>query len=152
MGLRSPKHSPPADRLDESLLCAGRSPIGPSIASWNSALAAAVHTEPGDAGPERIIHRITPPGKRRLKNWLSEPVQHIRDMRIEFQLKVTLLNRAGQSPLALVRAQRVVLQPTLAALDSTTDQLPDHVELWRQHNAAATDAYLRHLEALYQPT
>jgi DNA-binding PadR family transcriptional regulator len=114
-----------------------------------SGLAAAVHTEPGEAGPERIIHRITPSGKRQLKRWLSEPVQHIRDMRIEFQLKVTLLNRSGQSPLGLVRAQRVVLRPTLAALDSTTDQLPDHLELWRQHNAAATDAYLRHLEALY---
>ena len=113
-------------------------------------LAAAVHSEPGNAGPERIIHRITPTGKRRLKRWLTEPVQHIRDMRIEFQLKVTLLSRAGQSPLALVRAQRDVLQPTLAALDSTTEQPPDHVELWRHHNAAATDAYLKHLEAVYQ--
>ena len=115
-------------------------------------LAAAVHTEPGDAGPERIIHRITPTGKRRLKGWLAEPVQHIRDMRIEFQLKLTLLSRSGQSPLTLVRAQRDVLQPTLAALDGITDEPPDHVELWRQHNAAATDAYLRHLEAVYQST
>jgi DNA-binding PadR family transcriptional regulator len=113
-------------------------------------LAAAVHTEPGDAGPERIIHRITPAGRRQLKRWLAQPVQHIRDMRIEFQLKLTLLSRSRQSPLALVQAQRVVFQPTLAALDSTTDQPPDHVELWRQHNAAATDAYLRHLEAAYQ--
>ena len=115
-------------------------------------LAAAVHTEPGVAGPERIIHRITPAGKRRLKRWLTEPVQHIRDMRIEFQLKLTLLSRSGQSPLPLVQAQRVVLQPTLAALDSTTEHPPDHVELWRQHNAAATDDYLRHLEAIYQST
>lgn len=113
-----------------------------------SGLAAAVHTEPGDAGPERVIHRITPTGRRRLKHWLTEPVQHIRDMRIEFQLKVTLLSRSGQSPLALVMAQRAVLQPTLAALDSTPEDRPDHVELWRQHNAAATDAYLRHLERL----
>ena len=115
-------------------------------------LAAAVHTEPGDAGPERIIHRITPTGKRRLKHWLTQPVQHIRDMRIEFQLKLALTSRSGQSPLALVRAQRTILQPTLAALDSTNEQPPDHVELWRQHNAAATDAYLRHLEAIYQST
>ncbi len=64
------------------------------------------HSEPGDAGPERIIHRITPTGRRHLKRWLTKPVQHIRDMRIEFQLKLTLLNRAGKSPLALVRAQR----------------------------------------------
>ena len=113
-------------------------------------LATAVHTEPGDAGPERIIHRITPTGKRRLKRWLAEPVQHIRDMRIEFQLKLTLLNRSRQSPLALVQAQRVVLQPTLAALEGASEQPPDHLELWRQHNAAATDAYLRDLEAAYR--
>ena len=64
-------------------------------------------------------------------------------MRIEFQLKLTLLGRSGQSPLDLVKAQRVVLQPTMAALDGTPAQPPDHVELWRQHNAAAADAYLR---------
>jgi DNA-binding PadR family transcriptional regulator len=107
------------------------------------------HSEPGEAGPERIIHRITPTGRRHLKRWLTKPVQHIRDMRIEFQLKLTLLNRAGKSPLALVLAQREVLQPTLAALDSTSEVQPDHVELWRRHSAAAADAYLRHLEALY---
>ena len=115
-------------------------------------LAEPVHTEPGDAGPQRVIHRITPTGKRHLKRWLIKPVQHIRDMRIEFQLKLTLLSRSGQSPLALVRAQRVVLQPTLAALDGTPAQPPDHVELWRQHNAAAADAYLRDLESIYKAT
>lgn len=113
-------------------------------------LAEPVLTEPGDAGPQRIIHRMTPAGKRRLNRWLTQPVQHIRDMRIEFQLKLTLLSRSGRSPLALVRAQREVLQPTLAALDGTTEQPPDHVELWRQHNAAAADAYLKDLEAIFQ--
>ena len=113
-------------------------------------LAEAIHTEPGDAGPKRVVHRISTAGKRRLKKWLTQPVEHIRDMRIEFQLKLSLLSRSGQSPLALIQAQRSVLQPTLAALDNTTEQPPDHVELWRQHNAAATDAYLRHLEAVYQ--
>lgn len=113
-------------------------------------LAEPVHTEPGDAGPQRVIHRITPTGKRRLNRWLKQPVQHIRDMRIEFQLKLTLLSRSGRSPLALVRTQREELQPTVAALDFATEWPPDHVELWRQHNAAAADNYLKHLQAFYQ--
>lgn len=110
-----------------------------------------VHTEPGNAGPMRVVHRATPTGKQHLKRWLDQPVHHVREMRIEFQLKLTLLRRSGRSPLALIRKQRVMLQPTIAALGSRSvvDE-PDHVELWRQHNAVAAAAYLDHLEALYR--
>src|SRR5262245_30857708 len=45
-------------------------------------LAQPVHSEPGEAGPQRVIHKATPNGRRRLNRWLDEPVQHIRDLRI----------------------------------------------------------------------
>ncbi len=112
-------------------------------------LAQPLHTEPGDGGPKRLVHKITPAGKRRLKQWLAEPVRHVRDMRIEFQLKLVLLQRSGSSPVALIEAQRRLLQPTLVALDRVSTEPPDFLELWRQHNAAATDGYLRALEKLY---
>jgi len=112
-------------------------------------LAEPLHTEPGDGGPQRLIHKATPPGKRLLKGWLGEPVRHVRDMRIEFQLKLVLLQRSGASPLALIEKQRRLLQPTLVALDSIPKDTPDLLELWRQHNAAATDGYLKALEDLY---
>jgi DNA-binding PadR family transcriptional regulator len=108
-----------------------------------------LHREPGDAGPQRVIHRINPTGRRALNRWLKQPVGHIRDLRIEFQLKLALLRRSGKSPLDLIRAQRNALQPTLAALDSPVEDIPDHVELWRQHNATAAAAYLDHLQAIY---
>jgi PadR family transcriptional regulator AphA len=111
--------------------------------------AAPMHTEPSDAGPQRVIHRITPIGRRRLKRWLRQPVEHVRDMRIEFQLKLALLHRSGASPLELVRAQRRVLQPTLSVLDNPAEDTPDHLELWRQHSATAAAAYLDHLEVKY---
>jgi PadR family transcriptional regulator AphA len=114
-------------------------------------LAEPAHTEPGNAGPKRVIHQATPAGRRQLKRWLGQPVSHVREMRIEFQLKLSLLGRLGHSPLGLIRAQRRVLQPTLSALDSTLAKAPDHVELWRQHNAATAVTYLDHLEALYHP-
>lgn len=104
-----------------------------------------MHREPGDAGPQRVIHRITPVGRRHLNTWLGQPVAHIRDMRIEFQLKLALLSRSGKTPLDLIKRQRTALDPTLSALKGTTHVPVDHLELWRQHNAAAAAAYLDHL-------
>jgi DNA-binding PadR family transcriptional regulator len=111
-------------------------------------LAAPGHTEPGSAGPNRLVHRITPGGRSVLNRWLSRPVGHVRDMRIEFQLKLALLERLRRSPLVLIRRQREALAPTLAALDTPSDS-SDSLELWRQHNAMAAGAYLENLERLH---
>jgi PadR family transcriptional regulator AphA len=103
--------------------------------------------EKGNAGPQRLVHRITSRGHRVLEQWLAEPVAHVRDMRIEFLLKLVLLGRSGQSTLALIRAQRDALAPTVESLaGSSTD---DPIELWRQNNAAAAGDYLDTLERLY---
>jgi PadR family transcriptional regulator AphA len=75
-------------------------------------------------------------------------VGHVRDMRIEFQLKLALLERLGRSPLVLIRRQREKLAPTLAALDTPSDST-DSLELWRRHNALAAGAYLESLERLH---
>jgi PadR family transcriptional regulator AphA len=113
-------------------------------------LAEASATEPGTAGPQRTIHRITPEGRRSLNRWLAQPVGHIRHLRIEFQLKLALLQRLKRSPLRLVTAQRKALEPTLAALEAANGSSVDHVELWRHHNASAVGAYLEHLERIYR--
>jgi PadR family transcriptional regulator AphA len=83
-----------------------------------------------------------------LNRWLRRPVGHVRDMRIEFQLKLALLERLGRSPLVLIRRQREKLAPTLAALDTPSDST-DSLELWRRHNALAAGAYLESLERLH---
>ncbi|MET0565695.1 MAG: PadR family transcriptional regulator [Acidimicrobiia bacterium] len=115
----------------------------------DAGLAESAHTEPGAAGPNRVINRITRPGKRRLDSWLASPVSHVRDMRIEFQLKLALLQRLGRSPLELVVAQRETLDPTLVALDVPRSGPVDHLELWRRYNAAAAASYLESLERRY---
>lgn len=110
-------------------------------------LARPVQVEKGDAGPKRVVHRVTRAGRRELATWLDEPVGHVRDMRIEFLLKLVLLRRAGSSPARLVAAQRASLEPTLDALDDPhTD---DPVEIWRRHNARAAGTYLEELTAIY---
>jgi DNA-binding PadR family transcriptional regulator len=106
------------------------------------------HTEPGTAGPNRLVHRMTRSGRATLNRWLGEPVGHIRDMRIEFQLKLALLDRLGRSPSRLIRKQREVLAPTLSALDVPSESV-DSLELWRRHNALAAGAYLADLERLH---
>jgi PadR family transcriptional regulator AphA len=106
------------------------------------------HTEPGNAGPNRLVHRITANGRSALNRWLNRPVDHIRDMRIEFQLKLALLERLGRPPRVLIRRQRAALAPTLSALDSLSDST-DSLELWRRHNAIAAGTYLESLERLY---
>jgi PadR family transcriptional regulator AphA len=107
-----------------------------------------VSTERGNGGPQRVIHRITPSGRRRLSQWLTEPVEHIRDLRIEFLLKLAL-QQDQRSTVSLIKAQRAALDITLKALDDPNAEPTDPVELWRQHNAAAAAAYLDDLEALY---
>lgn len=105
-----------------------------------------VTTEKGP-GPQRVIHRPTGRGRRRLRSWLEEPVEHVRELRIGFLLKLTLIDRAGDSPIELIRNQRSALEPTLDALDDTDTR--DHVELWRRHNAAAAATYLAALESIH---
>lgn len=110
-------------------------------------LAEGVATEPGDGGPERLVHRMTPSGRQSLDKWMEIPVAHVRDLRLGFLLKVALLNRAGQSPLPLIRSQRAVLEPALDALANPDDA--DAVDLWRRHNATAAAAFLTDLEERY---
>ncbi len=113
-------------------------------------LARSGHVEKGDAGPKRIVRQVTPMGRHRLDEWLATPVDHVRDMRIEFLLKLVLLRRAGRSAAALVAAQSACLEPTLEALDDP--ETDDPVEIWRRHNARAAGSYLEELTTLYDAT
>jgi len=58
-------------------------------------------------GPARALVRATAAGKRARNRWLEEPVQHVRDVRTEFLVKLALLERAGRSSVELVRRQNV---------------------------------------------
>jgi DNA-binding PadR family transcriptional regulator len=105
------------------------------------------HVERGDSGPIRVIHHVTDEGRRELSEWLSRPVDHVRDMRIGFLLKVALLLRSGRSPASLVDAQRSSLESTLDALDRAPDD--DHVEIWRKQAARTAADYLEELAQVY---
>ncbi len=96
--------------------------------------------EPGDAGPQRTVYRVADAGRDPLEDWLGAPVDHVRDLRVEFLIKLRLLERRRSDPSALIEAQR-------RALESTLDRLVaggggDVVDRWRAHNAEAVRRFL----------
>ena len=74
-------------------------------------------TEPG-LGPQRTVYAATDDGRAAAQRWVHEPVEHVRDIRSELLLKLALLDRAGESPADLLRAQRAVLEPLVGAIES----------------------------------
>lgn len=110
-------------------------------------LAEEERTEPGAAGPKRQVIAITTAGRRRSTRWLYEPVEHIRDLRLEFLVKIRLLAQSRRDPHRLIDAQRQVLKPVV---DQLTQGAPsgrsrDVVDLWRRHQAQAAWDFLSHL-------
>ena len=102
-------------------------------------------TEPGVAGPNRTQHRITRAGRKASSIWLSTPVAHVRDLRIEFLVKLRLTERSGNDPTTLVRAQRATLSETLEQLSNVGEQA-DVVDQWRRQNAIAVSEFLAALD------
>ncbi len=88
---------------------------------------------------------ITRRGRSTSTSWLTRPVDHLRDLRTEFLLKLSLLERVGADRTHLVLAQRDALAEAVAAL--TSARPTDAVELWRQESALAARRFLDHLVA-----
>lgn len=87
--------------------------------------------------------RLTSAGRRRRGRWLTTPVEHLRELRTEFLLKLTLCRRAGLDPTTLIERQRAALAAPIEALRSA--EPTDPVELWRQESAKAAARFLDQL-------
>jgi PadR family transcriptional regulator AphA len=101
-------------------------------------------TEPGAAGPPRTVFAPTVDGRQQVDDWLQRPVEHVRDMRSEFLLKLVLARRLGVETGALVAAQLSRLDEQLAAVGEPPP-VDDVVALWRHHAVLATRAFLEAL-------
>lgn len=106
-------------------------------------LAEVGETERGEAGPNRIVHQVTTAGSASLDAWLNRPVEHVRDLRIEFLVKIRLNQRASRSTRDLVSIQQRALAPMLEGLAASSE---DHVaDRWRRHSAIAAQNFLDEL-------
>lgn len=101
-------------------------------------------TEPGDGGPTRTVFGVTPAGSAAVEAWLDRPVEHIRDLRIEFVAKVRLNDRRNRTAGRLIAAQQAALADAFRSLTGD-DGTADVVDLWRRHTAAAAQEFLADL-------
>ncbi len=79
--------------------------------------------ERGDRGPHRVIFKATPAGRKVIQAWLQQPVEHIRDIRSLFLLKVVLAQRAGVDDEPLLVAQRTLMLPFLGWLEARLEDV-----------------------------
>jgi molybdopterin-binding protein len=92
-------------------------------------------------GRERVALVATPAGRRASKRWLDTPVRHVRDVRTELLVKLTLRERAGLDNTDLLAAQQELFEPAIDVLTSTGAD-DDLVDLWRRESARAVRRFL----------
>lgn len=99
-------------------------------------------------GPDRETVEITDAGLDAVRGWLRTPVDHVRDLRTTFLVKLLLLERRREDRAQLVEIQRERLAPVAGRLAGRAEQAvgPGRtIALWRALNA---DAAMRFLDAL----
>ena len=98
-------------------------------------------------GPQRTIVRATRRGRAALRTWLETPVEHVRDVRTEFLVKLALLERAPRSSRVLVERQIAHLAPVMRAVSARPAGAGFDLALgrWRREQALAVDRFLRSL-------
>jgi DNA-binding PadR family transcriptional regulator len=106
------------------------------------------NVEPSVRGPRRTSVRATAVGRRMVRRWLHEPVEHVRDVRSLLMLKLLFLDRAGLDAAPLLAAQRDLLLPTAAALEQREQALTGFERTLVQWRLESTRAVLRFLEAV----
>jgi DNA-binding PadR family transcriptional regulator len=100
--------------------------------------------EPSERGPQRVLLRATPRGRGALRTWLGTPVEHIRDLRHAFLVKLALLDRAERPADDLARRQLERLAPMIATY--TDPPASDGFDLvlwqWRRESVLAAERFL----------
>ena len=105
--------------------------------------------QPAGRSRDRVVLAATPAGRRLAWRWLDMPVEHLRDVRTELLLKLSLRERAGLDNDALLAAQRELFEPTIDVLTSTSPD-DDLVDVWRRESARAVRRFLD--QALHPPS
>jgi len=100
-----------------------------------------------ESRPAKKIFSLTQTGKRRFLSWVQSPVQHVRDLRIEFMAKLFFIRelhlRQGDS---LIDRQIEVLQKKLGGIEGSKEKIPDGFEsLLFSFKTAQTSAVLKWL-------
>ena len=91
---------------------------------------ATVKTEAQTNRPSRNIYHITAAGQETFLNWLHQPTQHVRHIRLEFLARLYFFRRLALPGLAqLVADQKALLQSRIESLNHAFSETED--EYWR---------------------
>ncbi|GAB3685914.1 PadR family transcriptional regulator [Saccharopolyspora tripterygii] len=102
------------------------------------------------SGPQRTVYALTDDGRDAVEAWLQRPSEHVRQLRSDLLMKLALLDRRGLDATGLLRAQRDVLEPIVAAIGAEREQEEgfDSVLLaWRHANAGSALRFVEDLIA-----
>ena len=106
----------------------------------------------GARGPHRVMYEATPAGRKQVKAWLSKPVEHVREIRSLFLLKVILSQRAGIDVEPLLIAQRAVIVPFVhlleAQLDDASSLAPRYEATMLKFRLDTTETIVRFIDTL----
>ncbi|GAA0627191.1 hypothetical protein GCM10009547_33410 [Sporichthya brevicatena] len=92
--------------------------------------------ETGSRGPGRTPFQVTPAGSAAAREWLDQPVDHLRDARSELLIKLMLRERMGLPRSPFVDEQYQVFADLTEALSKRSDADPDDlVAIWRAEMA-----------------
>ena len=100
--------------------------------------------EPGIAGGQRTVLRITRAGRAALQAWLTLPVPHLRDLRSELLLKLEIGQHVGAQQTAMLKEQRRIVDGIIRGLEKTSYD-DDIVTAWRIESAEAARRFLDRL-------
>jgi DNA-binding PadR family transcriptional regulator len=108
----------------------------------------AVGLEPGLRGPNRTIFRATDRGRSELEHWLAHPVDHVREIRSLFLLKLILIERAELDPRPLLEAQREQVEPAVETLEARLVESTDTSQILIRFRLESTRAVLHFIDNL----
>jgi PadR family transcriptional regulator AphA len=86
--------------------------------------------ERGERGPHRVVYDVTAKGVKAVHKWLQEAVEHVREVRSLFLLKIVLSQRSGLDIEPLLVAQRATLRPFVDWLETQLEDLDRVVAPW----------------------
>jgi molybdopterin-binding protein len=99
-----------------------------------------------NASRERVIFRVTATGRKVCDAWLSQPVEHLRDVRTDLLVKLLLRQRRQLSNATLLADQREQLRDVMQTLLESGPE-EDIVDIWRREHARAVNRFLNQAEA-----
>ncbi len=113
-------------------------------------LLAAGQAEPAPTGPERVVESANAEGKEQFTRWVGTPVPHMRDVRVDFLVKLALHDRLGLNPATLIREQYALLEPIYQSLQRAPAEATGFeltVAMWRAENSESIMRFLSRLLA-----